>query len=119
MQFDNLAILMKPKEGDCSEEGTTKEFWRELLQNKLIADDLSEFLELAEIMLVLPVGSVANERAFSLMNLLKSDLRNRLQAPHLNAALRATRSEHSLRTLPVAGILKEFRASKDRRMLRL
>ena len=112
-QLDNLALIMENAKGRA-----TKELWEDLLKNDLIQEDISEFLKLAQIMLVIPIGSVANERAFSLMNILKSDLRNRLKSEHLNCAMRAKRSEYTLSSLPVQRIVDVFLKKKTRRMLK-
>lgn len=43
-------------------QGTTCPWLEDLLRNELSKDELSEYLKLAEIMLVIPVGSISNER---------------------------------------------------------
>jgi hypothetical protein len=58
----------------CSELGSG-----DRLRNPFITD----FVQLLKISQVFPVGSVDNERRFSLMNLILDSLRNRLQAEHL------------------------------------
>eukprot|EP00884_Botryococcus_braunii_P005034 jgi/Botrbrau1/14531/Bobra.0235s0003.1 len=50
--------------------------------------DISEFVKLTVIMLIITVSSVQAERLFSCMNFLKNDRRNRLGENHLNDCVR-------------------------------
>jgi hypothetical protein len=59
---------------------------------------LSEFVQLFKISLVFPIGSVDNERRFSLMNLIYDSLRNRLQTDHVNTCVRIASSSHTYKT---------------------
>ena len=63
-------------------------------------DNCSEWVCLGELALVIVPGSVEDERIFSAMNFLKSDLRNRLVNPHLTDALRIF-SSHAYTHLPL------------------
>ncbi len=56
--------------------------------------ELSEWIKLAQFYIALPVSSVANERSFSLMNLIKTAVRNRTGTAHLNALMRLASSRH-------------------------
>ena len=49
---------------------------------------LSEFILLAEIYIVLPVGSVADECIFSALTFIKNDYQTRLSGNHLSASMR-------------------------------
>ena len=86
-------------------------------ESSFLVDRLSAWVRLAQIMLVLPVGSIENERAFSAMNYLKSSVRNSLQEPHLNACMRIFRSKYTFQAFPMDSVLHEFLGAKDRRML--
>ena len=109
-QKDDFRIVM----GGCKDE-PTKTAWQGIFSNLCVREEISEFCKLAEILLCMPIGSVQNERAFSQMNLIKSDLRNKLGPQHLNAAMRVRRSSHNLRSLPVIRIVQRFLAKKQRR----
>ena len=50
--------------------------------------ELYSVLRLYELAMVMVPGYVENERMFSAMNFIRSDRRNRLQAPHLTACTR-------------------------------
>lgn len=77
-------------EGDGEGMVEWHKFWVQL-----IADDKSEFClecpivaDVLNLITVMPHGSVENERGFSGMNLVKSDMRSRFKQPNMNAALR-------------------------------
>lgn len=108
--MDDFKIIMA---GRCDD--ATKVAWQSILTDKILRSEISEFCKLAEILLCIPIGSVQNERAFSQMNLIKSDLRNSLGPKHLNACMRARRSKHTVKTLPVERVVKLFLAKKKRR----
>ena len=59
-------------------------FWSE----PNIPSDVSEYARLAHLALCIPYTSVDNERRFSVMNLVSTQLRNRLQVKHLNTCIR-------------------------------
>jgi hypothetical protein len=48
---------------------------------------VTEWLKVAEFALVMVPGSVEDERLFSIMNLIKNELRNRLKNPLLTEAI--------------------------------
>ena len=68
-------------------------------------------------MLLIPVGSVENERCFSLMNLLKSDLRNRLGEDHLNCCVRVKRCRFGLNDFPFNEALSQWNDMVERRQI--
>ena len=80
--------------------------WQGIISSSFLNEHISKFCKLAEIPLCIPIGSVQNERAFSQMNLIKSTLRNKLGPKHSNAAIRAKRSSHNLRSLPVSRVVQ-------------
>lgn len=61
-------------------------FWRALHANTFARECFSEWFVAAKIVLTMVCGSVADERVFSSMNFLKSDLRSRLST-HFEAAM--------------------------------
>jgi hypothetical protein len=63
-------------------------FWRELSRSPASAAAISEWIKLAQLVLVQVHGSCEDERAFSAMSYLKNKYRNRLGEPHLNVAAR-------------------------------
>lgn len=78
-------------------------FWGDL-----VSDSASNFVELCpniaevvQMILVMPHGSVENERQFSNMNYIKDEGRSRLGQIHLNAAARV-RSERNMILVPFA-----------------
>ncbi|KAJ9516052.1 hypothetical protein QJQ45_024482, partial [Haematococcus lacustris] len=81
-------------------EQTTK-LWRYLDGQPITKADISEYIKLAELALVMTPGSVEEERMFSAMAYLKDDTRNRLQECHLNVCARVFSSKHfELDTFP-------------------
>lgn len=83
---------------------TTPQFWAQLFSrsgNVQRRQQLSAFIALFKISAVFPIGSIENERRFSLMNLIHTTLRNRLLTPHLNTCMRIAASEHTWGTFDV------------------
>ena len=66
----------------------TSAFWRRLDASPATRLDISEWRQLAKIVLVQVPGSVEDERTFSAMSYLKNRHRNRLKGAHLEAAAR-------------------------------
>jgi hypothetical protein len=62
------------------------QFWRSMSSFEVIPQKCSEWIKVAKIALTMVSGSVADERAFSAMNFIKNDLRNRLDT-NLEACL--------------------------------
>ena len=85
----------------------TEHMWSMMQSVQPVLDTLSEYGKLAELALVQPTGSVANERKFSDMNNIKTPARNRLNTPHLNVCMRIFNSSFSHYDFP-------FEAASDR-----
>jgi hypothetical protein len=49
------------------------------------------------------------------MNLIKTDFKNTLGSAHLNVAMRARRSKHTIGSLLVNRVVKRFLARRERR----
>jgi hypothetical protein len=66
------------------------EFWASVLgeAESSFSEDCPNVAKLVQFLLVMPHGSVENERAFSLLNYVKSDGRSLLSQAHLNAQAR-------------------------------
>jgi hypothetical protein len=77
--------------------------------------DVSEFVKLAVIMLIIPVSSVQAERLFSCMNFVKNDRRNRLGENHLNDCVRLFMSAYDMKAFPYEKALDYFLNAKERR----
>ncbi|KAJ9533015.1 hypothetical protein QJQ45_018108 [Haematococcus lacustris] len=60
----------------------TTKLWRYLAGQPITKADISEYIKLAELALVMTPGSVEEERMSSAMAYLKDDTRNRLQECH-------------------------------------
>ena len=89
--------------------------WAQTLSARHRYSDMSEYLKLAQIMLMCSAGSVENERLFSCMNLVKSKTRNALKSEHLNACLRLATSAHTFDTFPYKRAYEKFAGKKKRR----
>ena len=61
------------------------------------------------------MGSVENERTFSVMKFIKDDRRNRLGPEHLNCCVRMKRSRFTLDTFPMEAALSVWCELKERR----
>lgn len=96
---------------------TSGAFWATQLRNYVLSSAISAFALLvhAQIMLLIPVGSVENERSFSDVNLLKSSIRNRLDEQHLNACHRVRRCRFGLGDFPYREAVTSWREKCTRR----
>jgi len=61
-----------------------------------------------QVLLVLPMTSVENERHFSLMAFIKNNKRNRMLEPHLNICTRLFTCKHTFKTLPTEECLRQW-----------
>ena len=66
--------------------GVTARLWRSLAT--FMRRYCPEWFKLAQIALLMIVGSAEDERTFSALNFIMSDLRSRLETPHLTVAVR-------------------------------
>lgn len=82
-----------------SVEQTTEAFWERTFVSAAHIH-MPNFALLARIMMSLQSTSVENERTFSLMNLLKSALRNRMEQELLQNLCRIQRSHYTPQTFP-------------------
>lgn len=97
-----------------TKEETTPQLWARMChQNPMREQRLSEVLKVAKIAMVFPVGSVENERRFSLTNLVHSSLRNGLAPKHLNCCMRIAASEHTYKTFNVHGAHERWYKAAD------
>jgi hypothetical protein len=90
--------------------------WAIIMKSSL-KRDISQFVKLAIIMLIMPVSSVPAERLFSCMNSIKCDRRNRLGEMHLNTAVRLFTSRYKIDGFPYEKALDIFLSGKHRRGL--
>lgn len=110
-QLESFTKIMKRL---CNSTNTVSELWSSIT-NTSDERKVTEYAKLARLYATLPSGSVDNERGFSIMNLLKNNLRNRLGTDHLNASTRNLRSSYTYLTFPYDKIYTEFVARKERR----
>jgi hypothetical protein len=91
----------------------SRPLWTYVMKSTL-RGDISEFVTLAIIMLIVPASSAQAERLFSCMNFIKSDHRNRLGDPeeHLNHTIRLFTSEYELDNFHYDTALEIFLAKK-------
>ena len=68
-------------------------------------------------MLLIPTGSVENERSFSDVTLLKSKIRNRMEEEHLNACHRVRRCRFTMGDFPYNAVIASWLSKGDRRMV--
>jgi hypothetical protein len=78
---------------------------------------VTEWLKVAEIALVMVPGSVEDERLFSIMNLIKNELRNRLKNPLLTDLVRLFASKRwKLSDFPFEKAIEEWEKTARRSM---
>jgi hypothetical protein len=66
-------------DGDIKTINPLTKLWRVVENSSMLRHGLSEYIKLAEIAVVLILGSVEDERMFSTLSFMKDKLRNRLQ----------------------------------------
>ena len=75
--------------------------WRAIAASDIMLSSVSEWAKFAQLAIVMPIGSVDNERVFSSMNFIKSALRSSLKGNHLNAAVHMfLQREYTIETFP-------------------
>eukprot|EP00899_Mesostigma_viride_P018721 jgi/Mesvir1/26850/Mv25912-RA.1 len=111
-QLDSFMLMMK---SNSQEYTSARALWKVLLTNPLMHEFVGAYLQLAELMLLLPLTSVENERRFSHMNFIKSDIRNRLLERHLNVAVRIFACSSSYEDMPIQAAYAVWSAEKGRR----
>jgi hypothetical protein len=102
------------KDAKLKKMGITRPLWTYVMKST-VRGDISEFVTLAIIMLIMPASSAQAERLFSCMNFIKSDHRNPLGEEHLNHTIGLFTSEYELDNFPYDTALEIFLASKNRR----
>jgi hypothetical protein len=75
---------------------TVSGLWRFIARNDNLLQLVSEYAKLVELLLTIPMSSVENERAFSRLNYVQSNLRNKLGEHHLNIATRISMSDKDI-----------------------
>ena len=87
-----------------------------LLANGAFLNRCREWLNVSKIALVMIHVSVEDERLFSALNYIKSDIRNRLINPNLTNAVRMFVSDRfDLTSFPYAEALDHWNSTKTRR----
>lgn len=79
---------------------STTDFWLYVDNNPQINGRIREFQRLAHIVLSLPLGSVTNERDFSLLNLTVTPLRSKLSLDKADGCLLVKRCQKDLESFP-------------------
>jgi hypothetical protein len=97
--------------GDNRRLESWQSFWCRCLADPTFKEENPLFHRVVSAVMVMPHGSVDNERAFSSMNFIKNDLRTCLKATltHMNAAARL-RAERDMIWAPYAPASVELRS---------
>lgn len=86
-----------------------KGLWQRIGESPALSQQLSEFLKLAELVLVMIIGSIEDERTFSRLDYVKNKKRNRLDV-HLDCCLRMyEQSQYDLQTFPYEEAFNEWK----------
>lgn len=67
-------------------------------------------------MLVIPIGSMENERVFYAMNYIKDKKCNCIGPKHLNVCVRVKQLSYTMHSFPHLVALAKWEAAKERRM---
>jgi hypothetical protein len=82
-------------------------------QLSLGRESIGEWCNLARLLMAFPIGSVENERPFSLMNLVHTTLRNRLDETHLNCCVRVAANKQNAHTIDTQAVHNIWFAGKS------
>ena len=69
----------KIMDGDIKTINPLTKLWRVVENSSILRHGLSEYIKLVEIAAILVLGSVEDERTFSILSFMKDKLRNRVQ----------------------------------------
>ncbi|KAL4516542.1 hypothetical protein Ndes2526B_g05133 [Nannochloris sp. 'desiccata'] len=83
--------------------------------NRIIPRNISEWEWLASLIMSIPFGSVENERQFSSMNLVFTDLRNSLKEKHFNDCMAVRATPLTVQDFPFWDAFLVWKAKKKRR----
>ena len=78
MSNAGAAMEVSPGSEPCTALNPITKLWRNLDHNPALVKSFGEYVKLAHIAMVLVLGSVEDERTFSLVTFLKNKIRNRL-----------------------------------------
>lgn len=81
-------------------------FWRDLSETDKLS--FSHVVKFAEICFVVPLNSACAERGFSLHNLIKSKLRNRMRLPALDALMRSKSQNVDYKTFDYEAAVSKY-----------
>jgi hypothetical protein len=91
-----------------------RRLWQKLGSNALLAFKLSEFVKVAEVVVVTVYGSVEDECTFSTLNYMKSKVRNNLD-DHLDLVVcMFGQSLFDLKTFPMQDVVSKWKDVKVR-----
>ena len=113
-EFDSFVAFMELK---STGQSSAEECWARVFTNEAQLQHIRNFADLAKIALVTPIGSVENERSFSLMNYVKNERRNRMGCEVLNAICRIKRSGYTIKSFPYEETIKVWKNVRPRRGL--
>lgn len=93
---------------------TTEQLWLHVDSDIAVSSRISEIHTVAHIVLSMPASSVNNERAFSLMSIIKDALRNKMGPHHLNCTMRIARSRFTLDSFPYERAYQQWASASER-----
>lgn len=108
------AAYVKSLDTEEHTDAPTTLLWRHLTKTATTSGMISEFVKLAELVLVLVPGSVEEERTFSTMGFIKDRLRNRLGQEHLNTTVSLkTQQVFTIDTFPFRDAITEWKSTAE------
>jgi len=84
---------------------------------KVCAEEVTSVYRLIELTLILPVATTSIERIFSVMSIIKTDLRSKMGDEWLNGLMICYNEKEIFRKIGNEKIKKRFEEMKKRRML--
>lgn len=109
-----LANHIKIMRTEGGKRSATSALWRAVEQDEYRMAHFLEWHKLAMFMLAVPITSVEPERRFSLLGLVKTDLRTCLSAAHLNACVRVASCQYTVETYDPKPALNRWNSLKKR-----
>ena len=96
--------------------GAITRLWKRISQSEVLRTSISEYFKLSDLCQTMILGSVEDERVFSALGFLKSNVRNKLDK-NLETCLRLFVTQYNVRDFPYERSLAIWNSTCERRGL--
>ena len=92
--------------------GAITRLWKRISQSEVLRTSISEYFKLADLCQTMILGSVEDERVFSALGFLKSNVRNKLDK-NLETCLRLFVTQYNVRDFPYDRSLAIWNSTRE------